>query len=51
MKKTIVYMVSAFAAAAACGDWVYEGGWGSEGRGDGEFYFPRSVACAPGGNV
>ncbi len=40
-----------FVIGVACADWFYEGMWGTQGNGDGQFYFPRSVACAPNGNV
>ena len=39
-------------AAAAFGDWVYEGQWGSYGTGNGQFDSPMGVNVAPAsGNV
>jgi DNA-binding beta-propeller fold protein YncE len=43
--------LTALAAFCAFGEWVYEGQWGSEGSGEGQFNTPRGIAVAPNGNV
>ncbi len=48
----IVLLVSALAiAAAAGGGWFFEGKWGSEGPGEGEFISPVRLAVAANDNV
>jgi len=39
------------AAAATAPTYVYEGKWGEEGAGDGEFSFPAGMAVSSGGLV
>ncbi len=54
MRKLSVFAAAALTALAACcvwGEWVYEGKWGREGRGDGEFISPSGIAVAPSGRV
>jgi tripartite motif-containing protein 71 len=54
MKRVLILAAAASFAAAAWASpprYEYEGQWGSEGRGDGEFDLPCGVALAPNGNV
>ena len=48
---TIAAAVLALAAVCAWGEWVYEGKWGSEGSGNGQFDNPGGIAVATNGNV
>ena len=51
-RRVFLYItVCVTAATLALGDYVYEGQWGSEGSGSGQFDRPREVALAPNGNV
>jgi tripartite motif-containing protein 71 len=47
----VISAVTALTAAAAFGEWVYEGQWGSIGSGNGQFLYPYGIAVAPNGNV
>ena len=50
VRSTLILMMAAFAAAAGAA-YVYEGGWGSAGSGNGEFNNPGGIALSPGRNV
>ncbi|NIT36806.1 MAG: hypothetical protein GTN49_09945 [candidate division Zixibacteria bacterium] len=43
--------LGALAAVSAFGGWVYEGQWGSEGSGDGQFNQPEGLGVAPNRDV
>ena len=51
MKRVFIIAVIAALAAAAYGDWVYEGQWGKSGTGDGDFNDPGGVSVGRSGNV
>jgi len=54
MKKglfTAAALAMTLAAFYAWGEWVYEGEWGRDGGGYGEFAYPHGIAVAPNGNV
>jgi DNA-binding beta-propeller fold protein YncE len=51
MRALICASAAALAAAAAYGDWVYEGKWGSQGSGNGLFNQPYAVSVEAKGNV
>jgi DNA-binding beta-propeller fold protein YncE len=54
MNKLAIFTAAALTASAAVcafGGYVYEGLWGTEGSGNGQFRDPTGVAAAPDGNV
>ena len=52
MKKGIILASAALALVNAAGaGYAYEGQWGTEGSGNGQFRDPTGVAVAPSGNV
>jgi DNA-binding beta-propeller fold protein YncE len=50
MKKVLIIAAFFFAGAARAA-WVFEGTWGSQGSGNGQFMWVTGVAVAPNGNV
>ena len=51
MKGTVFLLAALAIAAAAGGGWLFDGKWGSEGPGEGEFIAPVRLAVAADGNV
>lgn len=51
MRTLRIYMILVSAAAFAGADWVYEGEWGRDGTGNGEFKWAYDVAVAPDATV
>jgi DNA-binding beta-propeller fold protein YncE len=53
MKSTTFLGISILVipVARVLAGWTYEGQWGSEGYGNGQFYHPEDVAVAASGNV
>lgn len=54
MTGLTLYVVAALAVAlssAVGAAYIYEGGWGREGRGDGELRYPLHLALSPARTV
>ncbi len=51
MRRTALFAAALATASAATGGWLFEGKWGKEGTGDGEFRTPVRLAVAAGNNV
>jgi tripartite motif-containing protein 71 len=52
MKRLVLFLAAlAVVAVNAFGDWVYEGEWGREGVGKGEFKWPNGISVASNSRV